>query len=106
MVALDSLLRRLARRGDRIASIIFRFELFDIYFPPKLESIRIWNAIFVVAASEFFDRSDCVGRAMVELTRIRRIRSMSAVLACLQVHVAFTTVTENESSDFFVSRCV
>ena len=43
---------------------------------------------------------------MVELTRICRIRSMSAVWACLPVHVAFTTVTENESSDFFVSRCV
>ena len=87
MVALDSTSHWLAHRVDRVAPDIFCWKLFDIYFPLKLGSIRIWNPVFVCVASEFFHGIGCVELAIIELTRNRQICSMSTLLACLQQQV-------------------
>ena len=91
MIALDSTSHWLVACVNRIAADIFRCELCDIHCPTKLESIRFSKTMFVCAASEFFDRVGCVGRAVVELTGNSQICSMLAVLACLQAHVALRT---------------
>ena len=87
MVALDSLLTRLAHHVDLIAPDIFCWELCDIQCLLESESIRFWNPVFVAVASEFFDGIGCVGLAVVEFTGNRQIRSTFVNLACLQTQV-------------------